>query len=145
MGVDGISRDSNRRCSDVRMPDDAEIAGRRSDLGKQCAVDAEGGQQIVIPMRVAKVEQRRPRAGRRIRGMHGASRQPVDYVGVGAAQSERAVHACGGDVIDHIEQPPELRGREVGIEKDSGPGADQIVDTVAGKRIAHGGRASIFP
>ena len=116
---------------------------RTAHSGEKRAGDAEQLQQLVVPLEAVDVEEEGTRRVRYVADVHAGEvpREP----GVDRARSELAALctcACAGYMV---EQPRDLRGGEVRLERQAGTGANELLGAGGGELSAALGGTSVLP
>ena len=114
----------------------ADHLRRADDPRQERALDAEQGEQLVVPRAAVEVEQHRPRGVRDVGDVLPPAGQAPDEPRVDRADCELAGRNGGA-----LQQPLELRRREVRVRDEPGAAADQL-----GRQLAAPlGRAPVLP
>jgi hypothetical protein len=126
--------------------DGAVDLGRALDLGEHRARDVEGRQDLVVPLERLEVHEEGARRVGDVRDVDaavGAAREVPEDPGVGRAEHELAGLGLGAGALDVLEDPDDLRAREVGGEGKPDGGLEPLdaavgceaVDDLLGARV----------
>jgi hypothetical protein len=121
----------------------SQLADRRPDLRQRRARDAEQVQQLVVPVAGAQVVEHRARG---VRGLGDVlagelERQP----GVDRAEHRPARAGTLGEAVDLLQQPLDLRRREVRVEDQPGGRTDQRLVAAFPQLVAARRGATVLP
>src|SRR5690606_37319394 len=108
----------------------AELGCGVAHLGQDRTRDAEDAQQLRVPCLLPDIEEQRPRGIRDLGRMHFAAGQVPQQPAVDGAEGKPALLGPRARALDRIEEPGELRGREVGIEEQAGALRDLLLEPI---------------
>jgi hypothetical protein len=103
---------------------------RRADVGQQRAWDRHGVEKVVVPLERVQVHQERAaRVGRvgRVHAAVRAAREVPQQPGVHGAEEQLARLGPLARAVDVVEDPPHLRPREVGGQRQAAAVAEAVL------------------
>ena len=141
-----------RRCPRwVRREEPAEVgrlsdnAGRRRDRQKHRARNAEDLQHLLAPVSGPEVEAQRPRGVRRVGRVDPGAGELPDEPRVDGAEGELTAFGATARVGDLVEQPANLRAREVGVEDEPRRPPYGALQPVGAEPVAERSGAAALP
>jgi hypothetical protein len=123
----------------------AEIGGGVADFGKDRARDAARVEQLVVPVEPPNVEQHRTCRVGRIGRMQPAAGEPPQQKAVDRAEEDFAVNGAAAQTCDVVEQPADLRRREIGVDDEPGALGDQFGKPFGPPALAQRDGAPVLP
>ncbi len=119
--------------------------GRGPHLGQQGARNREFGQQFLIPDTRVNVEQHRARRVGHVGDVERPARQVPDEPTVDGAERELARLGARTHALDVVEDPADLGGREVGVDRQAGPRAYLRREAALLEFVAQARAAPVLP
>ena len=136
-------RDRDRmsvQCIRARRRDDARA---RAHARQRLLGDAEQIQQLLVPAAGCDVEEQRARGVRRVGHVLAAELEAQPRVD--RPEDRAAVHRALAQPLDVLEQPRDLRRREVRVEHEARAFADERLVSFGSQPLAHVRRAAVLP
>ena len=128
-----------------RRRDLAVDLARAAHLRQHAARHAQRAQQLVIPLERVDVEQQRARRVAGVGDVQAAVGELPEQPRVDRAERELAGLGARARAVDVVENPGELRAREVRVEHQTGALAEQRLGALRSQAIADVRRAPILP
>jgi hypothetical protein len=120
-------------------------SARGNDARKHGPRHVEQRQQLVIPVERVDVEKQRARRIRDIRHVGAPAGKMPDEPGIDGAERELAAFGALASAGDVVEQPRELRAREVGVQQEARALSEKRFVAGLSQSVTSGRGASVLP